>query len=255
MKCFWLISLILSITLTSQVSSFEVACRYEIETGFNELIPAAYCCNVISDHHHVKEGILSISSATGRHLVDKKDTDVTGFWVYGSHFDFFPQGLSKVFNNLEVIIFGDCGIKRIGKNDLKPFPKLIWFSLFVNQIEVIENGLFDYNPNLKYISLRDNKISRIHPNSFDHLAYLVTLRLSGNLCINVNANENRNQVVDLIRKLKAKCSAPEVITTTEESINVMEGRFDDENIKGMTSRLESSVLMVTVAAVLWICIQ
>lgn len=213
------------------------------------MIPTAYSCIVSSQHHQARQAFLTISSATGHHLSGKNNSDVTAFWVYDRHFDFFPKGLDKIFENLEIIIFGDCGMKTIGRTDLKPFPKLIWFSLFINQIEVIEEGLFDNNPNLKYISLRENKIHRIYPKTFDNLAYLVTLRLSGNKCININADENRQQVMELIRQVKLKCSVPE--TTTEEITTTTVEYFDDEHDQGTTVRLQKSIMIIMIVTILY----
>ena len=96
-------------------------------------------------------------------------------------------------------------IKEIHQSDLKPFPKLEYLDLDDNDIEIIEEGLFAFNPELIMIIFSENKISQIHANVFDHFTKLTYLRLNKNQCIDMTTANEGTSIQEIIQEVKAKC--------------------------------------------------
>jgi len=136
---------------------------------------------------------------------------VEGFYAEFETIKFFPKGLDKLFKNLKLIHMYYCDLKEIHQSDLKPFPNLVYFRLALNKIEVIEAGLFDYNPNLEFVGFWESKIIHIDPNVFDHLYKLSYLWLSTVPCINIDFYDSREQVKKAIKIVKSNCSNSEFL--------------------------------------------
>lgn len=137
-----------------------------------------------------------------------------GFYINGKTVHYFPQGLENIFNNLRGILILQCNLKHITQSDFREYTNLVFLSLNGNEIEVLEEGLFDFNTNLKLINLGFNKISKVHPNVFDHLNQLIYLILLSNTCINNAAKNNASEVQKIIQQVKIQCPTPLASTTT-----------------------------------------
>lgn len=144
------------------------------------------------------------------HHSGKSNDDVSAFYSTSSkNIQYFPHNLENVFRNLKGIHIYNDNLKEIHQSDLKPFPQLQSLYLHYNKIEVIEDGLFDYNLNLKLIYLSNNKIFDIAEDVFSHLPKLTYLYLATNLCINMNAENNRATVVHVIKTANSQCISGE----------------------------------------------
>lgn len=117
---------------------------------------------------------------------------------------YFPQNLENFFKNIKGFEIFDCSLKEVHQSDLKQFPKLTVFRLNAIELEVIEQGLFDFNPDLECISLSNSRILQIHPNVFDNLSKLHSLLLQHTQCINMyswnNSVETKNLIMEVINK-------------------------------------------------------
>jgi hypothetical protein len=178
-----------------------------IECDFNTEdwwpIGNVYTCDLHSDPSITSPGI-TVTSANGNHEPLMSHADVQAFCSYGNTINFIPRGLNEVFPKLIAIWISNAGIKELHQSDLKQFPRLRFFSLYINAITVVEQDLFKFNPELEYIELGHNEITQIHPTVFDHLSKLRYLCLESNVCINAYA-ENRSTVVNLISRVKQEC--------------------------------------------------
>jgi Leucine-rich repeat (LRR) protein len=105
-------------------------------------------------------------------------------------------------------------INEIHQSDLKPFPELEYLNLHNNTIEVLEEGLFDFNPNLGFISFANNKIYKIHPEIFDKLTKLTFLFLDANKCVDKLAKDDFKAFNKAIKEVKTKCLNDTITTTT-----------------------------------------
>jgi len=142
-------------------------------------------------------------SISGTHGSGKNNNDVYGILVLSNVY-YFPRGLEKYSKNFKVILMGKY-IKEIRQADLKPFTLLRSLSLY-GTIEILEDGLFDYNLDLEFINLGGNEISHIDSNVFDKLSKLSYLYLHSNTCISMNAENSLAEVQNVIRTAKAQCT-------------------------------------------------
>ncbi|CAG9810429.1 unnamed protein product [Chironomus riparius] len=186
----------------SYLDAVDIMCKYQIL----EFIPlgSTYTCYTTSFYQISSRSESSITQTTGLHLFGKNNINVEGFeWKYGN-IAYFPTKLTSIFNNLKVIYMVTY-IKEIRQSDLMPFTKLVHLNMNYNQIEVLEAGLFDYNPHLEYINFKSNKISQIDSKIFDKLPKMRFLDLRTNECINMKAEDSLTDVKDVIQSVQSKC--------------------------------------------------
>lgn len=196
---------LLLLLLTFQVSSLEIRCIYGISAW--NIVGSLYTCTVQNDLQITSRQDSVITSVSGSHEINKINDNVKAIYITNKTINYFPRGLENFFKNLEVIDFVNTKLKEVCKSDLKPFPKLIEIYLYQNEIEELEECLFDFNLDLKFIFMKDNKISRIHPNIFDHLTMLTSLYLSGNICIDIDSGlDNRIDTQQVIKKVQLQCN-------------------------------------------------
>jgi hypothetical protein len=85
-----------------------------------------------------------------------------------------------------------------------------------NDIKVVEQGLFDYNPDLVLISLSNNMIQQIHPDVFNHLTKLSYLNLKSNYCIDRNADNTLKEIKEIMQVMGNLCPYTSTTTTEKE---------------------------------------
>jgi len=164
-----------------------------------------YGCSVNNNPNILTEESARIHSITGTHKGSSNNNDVLGFDAYDTTIQFFPKGLDKIFKNLKAITINSCQLKEIYQSDLKVFPNLVYFELSFNQIEVIEEGLFKFNPHLEAVGFEESKIIHIHPNVFDHLNKLRYFWLYEIPCIDQDIWDSKVKVKEAIKVIKSNC--------------------------------------------------
>lgn len=172
-----------------------------------------------------------IDELGGSHASEKTFDDVTLFSVWSQICHYIPKGIDKFFKNLEFIEFGKCGLKAVSDEDFKPFTKLKVLWLKDNELKSLGPGLFEFNPNLKSISLENNKINLIHQTVFDPIEDLDKLHFTDNLCASKNG-EGRIQVKRVIREIIENCSSfrsdsllTDEITNLKKEVKKLQGEL------------------------------
>lgn len=160
----------------------------------------------------------------GQHPVESND-NVNTFLVFEQICEYFPVGVDKYFKSLEGLAVQKSGLKKITKNDLKPFNKLKSLSLYGNSLTSLESNLFMFNSKLKLISVFNNKLKHIFPNILDGLNHLERVYFSSNPCFNEDG-VNPEKLEQLKCKLIESCPA------TEEMVVYAE--IESEMIKAVT---------------------
>lgn len=188
-------------------SSINLECSYFINQWGS--LGTIYLCPVKDPFEITSRADSTITSVDGLLTNEKGNDDVRGLVIREKKVHYFPQRIDKYFKNLEGFALQDCQLKEVHQSDLAVFPKLIDLYLTNNDITVLEEGLFDFNPNLKILYLYNNRISRIYEKVFDNLNKLHTLWLQANYCIGRLAESDRDQVQELIQVVKEKCSRPQ----------------------------------------------
>lgn len=137
--------------------------------------------------------------------------DISRFEAVNHLINYFPRGLEKIFTNLQHISIQNCQLKEIHQSDLKPYTHLNSISLDDNLIEVIEDGLFDFNKELTEIYMSYNKIVHIGADAFSNLPRLQTLYLHGIPCLDsahIKGCKDRYGLDTAIDNLRRYCLNP-----------------------------------------------
>lgn len=194
-----------------------------------------------------------IENVSNNHTIGKNNDDVIGFWSENKTVNFFPQNLNKMFKNLKLIVIMHGKINEIHKTDLMPFSDLEYLNLHNNTIEVLEEGLFDYNPNLAFISFANNKLYKIHPEVFDQLTKLNLLFLDGNKCVDKLAKDDHKALGKLINEVKIKCLNDTITTTTStttEMNKINSEKLNDDKNSGSKLIVDFCALVAVFLAIL-----
>ncbi|KAL7037953.1 hypothetical protein ACKWTF_009411 [Chironomus riparius] len=131
----------------------SIKCNYELRDKRNssEFIEyATYKCEVINNPriNNKESAKISIINRIPDNLNATYDNVIT-FDALNKIIVHIPQDLGKHFKNIENIYIQSCHLKELDKTDLKQFQNLRILSLKYNDIEVIEDGLFDFNSKLE----------------------------------------------------------------------------------------------------------
>lgn len=148
-------------------SSFQPECKYE-DYNFR-VVGNIYYCWVQNNLGIFTPESAVIDSETGAHLSSRRNSDIKGFWSDKGGINYFPRGLEKFYPKINYIAVKNGPLKEIHQDDLRNYPSLKVLDLWKNEIEVLEDGLFAYNPDLVYLSFHTNKVCFIAPNIFNHL--------------------------------------------------------------------------------------
>ncbi|XP_070504909.1 uncharacterized protein [Chironomus tepperi] len=196
-------------------SSARINCDYGGNGNYAGILGYIYQCEVDHDPEILTKESSTITEITGFHTYSRTDQSVLGIRAAHKTIKYFPQGMEKIFANLNLIDFYGVGLLEVHQDDLKAFPDLVVLYLGHNEIESLESGLFDYNPKLQVIAFPYNGIKEIHPDIFDNLNVLIRFWFKGNNCID-NEYNSRYDITNALTRVYNNC-APKVEKTSSES--------------------------------------
>lgn len=129
--------------------------------------------------------------------------DILGFWVENEICHYIPQKLVAFMPKLKAFGLSRSGLRTISKFDIAPFPELIRFSLFGNDLEYIDGDLFAHNTKIQSINLEDNNLLIINGPILKPLKFLnqVIFVLP---CLKNNC-EYSSCIPEMLREFKEKC--------------------------------------------------
>lgn len=227
MKSSILIILIFCIVTTSL--QLNLICEFNIQEDW-WILKNVYQCNVKTSLNIITSEKSNINSIKGNHLANHTDKDVKVFRIQNHNAHFFPTQLEAFFRSLAIIDIRHSHLKEIHQAHIKPFPKLRGIVLYDNDIEILENGIFDYNLNLEMVWMNQNKLVHIDLNVFDNLSKLTYLSFESNVCISMNIKNNSKEVKEIIEKSKEKCQVRTIKTLIEANKNLTKKSIDLESI-------------------------
>ena len=170
-----------------------------------------YRCLVENDLTIDSPEKVQIETVSGTHMSGKSNDDEIYFHMIDKPIQYFPRGMEKFFKNLKGIALWGSQIKEIHQEDLKPYQKLENLFFSSSNIEIIEEGLFDFNPDMDTIIFQKSKIFHISPTVFNNLPKLTTLYLEGNKCTNKDATNSRTGTLEVINSVKVLCISTEFL--------------------------------------------
>lgn len=166
---FSLIFLCLTITISTS-TDVTINCDFKNAGGWH-VLDEIYACEV-SDITDITQPDAIITAITGDHQDGKTNLDVLGFRVKNKKVLYFPKYLNKFFPNLIAISILSSNLKDIKQSDISPFPQLRYLNLFQNQLTRVGDNLFEINLELEVIGLHYNKIESVNPKVIQRLKKL-----------------------------------------------------------------------------------
>ncbi|XP_070508532.1 uncharacterized protein [Chironomus tepperi] len=213
--------LLLLIVYTNLIMSLNIECEY----GFLDSVHAygdKYRCLVKNDIDIELPEEVDIESISGSHMRHKTDDNDIHFHINDKLIKYFPRGMGKFYKNLKGIVIWHTKLKEIHQMDLMAYPKLNNLFLSSNDIEIIEDGLFDYNLDIEVIIFENTKIFHIGLTVFGNLRKLVTLFLNGNKCTNSYSVNNRALSLKVIRDIRRTCTSSDFVNLMRKLENLEE---------------------------------
>ena len=148
---------------------------------------------------------ITVTSVSGDHRIFKDNNNIFALWFLDKEMYLLPQGFTKFFRHIAGIVINRCKLKEIHQSDLAPFYKLRELYLIQNDIEVLEENLFEFNKRLELLWLDGNKIKKIDSNIFDGLEKLQYLNFREKFCTLKKVLYDREGVEKVVKQMKKKC--------------------------------------------------
>jgi len=220
-------------------ASTIIECTYSISDWYD--IKNIYTCVNNKDPSITTRESATITSFSDNHISEKTHSDIEGIDFSYRTINYFPRGLETFSKNIKAIQIFQCKLKEIHQEDLKPLPKLIYINMHTNYLEVLEEGLFDFNPDLEFIQLNQNQIVQIGPKVFDHLSKLRNLLIFANDCTwSFSYGKNKTNVFteakDIIQLVKSHCINAE-FSSLKENLEILEKESKTLNAEDFNEKL------------------
>jgi len=232
----------MSLALVGSTQSVSFQCNYLTPDGWGSL-GAIYYCNVQNAVSITSPDTAQVDSISGTHQAGYNNDNVVAISIGQGQIHYFPHGLNKFFKNLRGIEILNTGLKELHQSDLKNLPKLIDLHLWSSNLEILEENLFEFNPNLEAVSFYSNKISHIDPNMFNKLTKLKTLDLRSNTCIDMNAINNPTGVQNIIKTAQAQCKNSDYSSLEQmvKNLEIESKTLNSENLREKIENLENEI--------------
>ena len=207
------------------LGSSSIDCDYNSGWDFYA-VGYKYRCEVSNNLNISSPELVQIDAVNGTHMSGKSSNDEIYFYAYKKQIEYFPRGLENFFTNLTGIAIWGSQLKEIHQEDLKAYTKLKYLSMGTNNIEIIEDGLFDYQPDIENIIFDRCKIFHISLTVFDNLSKLTTLYLYRNKCTDTYTSNDRKSVLEIIKNVKSNCISSDYLKFVERLKNLEDDSKD-----------------------------
>lgn len=167
-----------------------------------------------------------LEAVEGNHKGGKGNADVERLIFANQDLPSMPKNLGNFFPNLASLSWGNTNLDKVSVEDFKPFPKLRELVLHQIKLKSLNSDLFKFNLKLEMIFIKSSLISNIGEGIFDNLNSLRSLTLLNNTCINEMA-DGRQNVIDLISKVKDKCPSLPTFQSTTLATDTCELKCDE----------------------------
>lgn len=192
------------VNLFGSINLLNIDCKYQYYSW--NAVENTYECFVNNVINIVSKESGEINAKRGTHKYGKTENHEAYLHAENKIINFFPSNLEMFFKNLIGIIITQCHLKEVHEYNLRPHKKLTLLFLHYNDIEFLEEGLFDSSPNLRHLSFESNKFIHIYPKVFDKIQNLVSLYMNYNACISKGTVNNVTGVYEVIKSVKSNCN-------------------------------------------------
>jgi hypothetical protein len=182
-----------------------------------------------------------ITELSGTHLRGRSNDDVLSFYAYRMNIAYFPKGLDTFFKNIEYLGVVNARMKEIHQEDLKPFFKLKVLYLDSNDIEILEENLFEFNPNLEVININSNRIKYVDVSVFRNLFKLNYLWFDYNICYSNKISNDLRGVRKIINEINENCFVNNILTNFKkiQENELKSLKIEIENLKAENTKMRN----------------
>lgn len=150
----------------------------------NILITDCKCKNgtiILDKHSLTKTNHMPQLQIAGRHEFGRSHGDVKSIKITESNITEIPNGIGKVLENLEKLSVYISDLQVIDQKNFADMENLRKLELYENDLEEIEPKTFFHLGNLEEVSLSYNRIKFFHKLTFSRLINLKIILANGNL--------------------------------------------------------------------------
>lgn len=151
--------------------SIQIPCEF-IKTKF------FYVC-IVKDQPILTNKTLGFN---GQHQPNKTNLNIEGVYFINCKLTKVPQGITKMFPNLHMLLIRNTNLSKISRTDLFEYRNFKIFLFTGNEIEFLCENLFADCKNLTTISFCGNSLKVVLPTILDGLKNLKFVDFSGNPC-------------------------------------------------------------------------
>ena len=139
---FWFLMCNLFIVLTTVVQGFDLKC--EVKKGDWTFVGLIEFCE--TQNLNITSTNETITSVNGR----TESTNMQAIVIPSQLVHYLPKGIDKFFPNLKGLSVFNSNLKSVMQDDFKPFTQLKFVGFLRNDLETLDNDLFEFNPKLVY---------------------------------------------------------------------------------------------------------
>ncbi|CAG9811101.1 unnamed protein product [Chironomus riparius] len=234
--------------LSSSTTSYILHCTFRMSGWWDG--PMFYECEdtvtIIKSKDERK-----ITELNGTHLRGRTNDDVLSFYAYRMNIACFPKGLDTYFKNIQYLGIVNAKLKEIHQEDLKPFFKLKVLYLDSNDLEVLEENLFEFNTNLEVININSNKIKFVDVSVFRNLFKLNYLWFDYNNCYSNKVSNDFRGVRKMINEINENCFVNNILSDfrkfQEKELTSLKAEIEILRVENAKLRDENTELKINEA--------
>lgn len=195
--------------LASSAFSLIFDCKFS-ERNYG-IILSTYTC----EFSVIKSGSeILLDSVNGAHRFGRSNVDVKTLTVSNNKFlNQIPLNVDKIFPNIVMLEWFAGNLTTLFASDLKQFPNLKVLSLEENKLISIAGDLFRNNVNLQFLYFGKNLLEHVDRDLLTSLTELKQAVFTGNPCINSEAT-TKEEIQDLNLQLPINCPMSNLTTNS-----------------------------------------
>lgn len=156
-------------------------CEYSCDVEY-QIIGSVCRCKVMGYNSEVRETISDIDGLP-------EHSNVEMLLIDDQKMKLLPSNLNISFPNLKGLIIDSSTLISITREDLKQFPNLKFVMIGNNNIELLNDNLFEDNEAIEWLAFINNFTKRIGSDILNPLKNLKFANFQRNTCVNFKANE------------------------------------------------------------------
>ncbi|KAL7015699.1 hypothetical protein ACKWTF_016609 [Chironomus riparius] len=229
--------IVILLTNFNDATSIDIQCNFT-KIDFDRILDQ-YTCSVHSSLKITARNT-EIHSVEGTHLLEKNENDVSGLSIRDKVMKYIPANLSEKFKNLVAIRIRNVKLKEVTQKDFISFHELRFLNLDANDLEVLDDNLFEFNPLLEVIWFEGNNIKVVGQSIFENMKNLRDIDLSRIVCISMRV-KNQSEMATFVDQINLLCydsaTILQQLKQKYEELN-LSNLFDDNKDPSLASKMK-----------------